>query len=468
MVLDFMPDGCFLTDLDSCILEFNPAGARLLGQAPELLQGAPLLSFLSEPARTQIEEFLVTLCPTCDGVRGAWEAPLLRPALPSLLASIDAVALPREGDERLLVGWFIHDSSRRRAAEVALHDSNSKLQALVRAAPVAINAINMNGIVTVWNPESERIFGWRADETIGRPPRHVRPEQMERFLAQFKRLLQGETLHNIEIVRHRKDGSPVELSISAAPLHDMEGQIIGAISVAIDVTERKKAERELAEARHRLAENRESEALRVARDLHDGAVQHLIALRYKLEEARRLAVEEPGELETLAVRFLNLDRGIVQVVEQLRGVVGELRPSGLEEEGLAAALERYVARLQRETGGTIPQLDCRIGALSNRLPPQVALQLFRVAQEALRNALRHAAASRIELRLAARSGEVRLEVRDYGVGFTQEDSPAALARGGHFGLIGMRERIEGVGGTLEVTSYPGRGTSVLARVPLRK
>jgi signal transduction histidine kinase len=145
-------------------------------------------------------------------------------------------------------------------------------------------------------------------------------------------------------------------------------------------------------------------------------------------------------------------------MEELRAVVFELRPGSLEAEGLATVLRKHVEVLRRVSGRAIELRVCD----APRLAPGPATQVLRIAQEALGNALRHADAQRIEVRLQNGDGRLVLSVADDGVGF---DPGAPEIRGQRLGLTSMRERATELGGTLRITSSPGEGTSVRLEVP---
>jgi len=206
----------------------------------------------------------------------------------------------------------------------------------------------------------------------------------------------------------------------------------------------------------RALQTREDEQRRLARELHDGVVQQLIALSYRL----RSDGTEP-DLDAL--------RGEARVViNQLRSVIGELRPTGLEEMGLSVAIEHYVGRL---TGPRLPavvlDLD-RVGV--HDLPPDTATCLFRVAQEALRNVVRHAEARQARLTLRRDGSRVTLAVADDGRGF--DTSPPlqtmlySLAQRDHFGLVNLVERVQAVGGQVSIQSSTGQGTRLRVEAPI--
>ncbi len=227
---------------------------------------------------------------------------------------------------------------------------------------------------------------------------------------------------------------------------------------------------ELARAQRRLAESHEEERRHLARQLHDGAVQQLIGISYQLVESRRKICAEtpndPQQREDLAVNIDTARDEVLSVSTELRGLIGELRPAGLEEFGLTTALEGYVARLQREGGRTLPNIHMDLAKIGPSLPIPIALCLFRTAQEALRNALKHAHACHITLRLRQRSDEVMLNISDDGVGFHTPVCLNDLGQHDHFGLIGMDEQVAWVNGELTLHSQPDVGTDILVRIPL--
>jgi signal transduction histidine kinase len=201
------------------------------------------------------------------------------------------------------------------------------------------------------------------------------------------------------------------------------------------------------------------ERTRLARELHDAVAQKLFALRLTAEAAGGLIETDPQRARAHVGQISALAR---EAAEELHAAVGELRPAELDEDGLAAAMRKQIDVLDRayqSRGG--PRVVFREEAIS-ALPPAHEEVVLRVAQEALHNALRHAAARRIELSLgpSAHGGAV-LTVRDDGAGFAV--GAASGARG--LGLVSMRERADSVGGRVQLDSAPGRGTTVRLEVP---
>jgi len=199
----------------------------------------------------------------------------------------------------------------------------------------------------------------------------------------------------------------------------------------------------------------EEERTRLARELHDETIQAVIALKQRVQLAQKSAKDQHGrqslkELEDLAER----------TVENLRRLTRALRPIYLEDLGLVTALEM----LARETSQTKHvSVDFKQSGQERRLSREVELALYRIAQEALNNVVRHAKAKHATLSILFEK-EVSLEVTDDGIGFTLPKSPTDFAPSGHFGLLGIQERADLIGAKLEVQSEAGNGTRVSVRL----
>ncbi len=225
--------------------------------------------------------------------------------------------------------------------------------------------------------------------------------------------------------------------------------------------------RDVERAHQQLLTAGEQEQRRLAQDLHDGAVQQILNVRYRLAEAlAQLGQEDAAPVQTAAVvtELSALRTELEVVVEQLREHIGALRPTGLDDLGLAAALVSLGQRLHKEHGPQMPRLVLDLDRRELGLPPEYEINLYRVAQEAIRNAMMHSGASEVVLRLERDVESVRLSVRDDGAGFRMPARISELAGDNHFGLVSMYERMSMLSGTLDVRSAPGAGTEVLARL----
>ncbi|MEP7136115.1 MAG: ATP-binding protein [Chloroflexota bacterium] len=194
----------------------------------------------------------------------------------------------------------------------------------------------------------------------------------------------------------------------------------------------------------------EEERLRLARELHDDTIQSVIALKQRVQLAQTSVKDQTsrrtlGELEVLAE----------QTIENLRRMTRALRPIYLEDLGLVTALEM----LAHETSqNNAVQIEFKKSGDEQRLSHEVELALYRIAQEALNNVVRHSNAKNADLKIIFNEGEVQVEISDNGIGFVMPQSPTDFAASGHFGLLGIRERADLIGARLEVESAPEKGT----------
>lgn len=221
---------------------------------------------------------------------------------------------------------------------------------------------------------------------------------------------------------------------------------------------------ELAQAHRKLLEVREHEWARLAHELHDGAVQQLLNISFQLASADQNA--SITQLGIIQERNRDARQQVLAVTSQLRGLIRELRPPGLSEFGLPATLESYIARLRREANGDFPDMELDFNMHADLLPEPIAICLFRVAQEGLRNILKHAQAHAVWIRLRMQDKQVELHIEDDGCGFRGPARLGELATRGHYGLVGLDERVSWLRGRFSVESWPGRGTTIDVVIPL--
>ncbi len=274
-LFDGVPIALYLSAPDGTILDVNPALVQLLRypNKESLLELNAYELFADRSARVrwvaQIEQQ--------DQVRN-YEVQLRRydGELIWVLDYVQAARDPR-GRVRFYEG-ALQDITERKLAAEELQRLNEKLQAAIEASPLAIIALDLDGNVTSWNPAAERIFGWSAAEVIGRPIPVVPVEGREQFKQFHQQLMRGERFNEVEAKRLRRDGSLIDTSISAAPLCDSSGAIVGILIIVADITERKHAE----ETRLRLAEILEATPDLVGMATVDGAGFYLNPAGYKM------------------------------------------------------------------------------------------------------------------------------------------------------------------------------------------
>jgi PAS domain S-box-containing protein len=375
----------------------------------------------------------------------------------TLVAVSIAAAPVRDGSGRVVGNMVAYtDITERKAQE-------ERLRALIDASPVALVEFGLDTRIRLWNPAAERIFGWTREEMLGRgglpmaPPSH-RAESEDLF----ERVQAGELINDFETVRLRNDGTLVPVSIAAAPVRDGSGRIVSNMVTYTDITERKAQEAEvhrlnaelrarledLAASRARIVTAGDVERRRLERNLHDGAQQRLVALSLSL----RMALAKVGSDPERAVAILAAaNEELALALAELRELARGLHPAVLSDRGLKAAVETLAARAP---------LPVEIAEIpEGRLPEPVEAAAYYIIAEALTNVAKYANASAVRVRVVADDGRVRVEVADDGIGGADP--------GGGSGLRGLADRVEALGGSLEVVSPAGAGTSLRAEIPAR-
>jgi signal transduction histidine kinase len=208
-----------------------------------------------------------------------------------------------------------------------------------------------------------------------------------------------------------------------------------------------------------VTQSQEDERRRVARELHDQVIQDLIALSRRLEllQADDVRPENRGELAQQQAM-------IHRTIEETRRIIRDLRPIALEDLGLIAAIEGLVMGGSEELSRG-PQVRLNIQGQPRPMPPMMEVAIYRIIQEALSNIRLHSGARRAELGLDFAAKALTIEVSDDGRGFQVPDSVNRLAQLGNFGLLGIQERVWGIGGTLNIASAPGAGTRLTMVIP---
>jgi PAS domain S-box-containing protein len=364
----------------------------------------------------------------------------------------------------ILATW--NDITERKNAEQRLRD-------IIETMAEAVMIIGADGSYELVNREAEellkrsreRIVGfhqgdmpWARLSVDGRP---LRVDELP-----LERLRRGEpALHGYELQLVLPEGMSRTILLNAGPLRDATGKFTGVVLSGFDITERKAAERRLAEYSARLGTLsrrvltvQEEERRAVARELHDELGQVLTAVRLNLQTLRRRAAQP--ELGPVFDDSLTL---LESAIAEVRALSTRLRPTILDDLGLEAALRSH---LQRSSGRAELKLDADIRLPQRRLDPAVETACFRIVQEAMTNAMRHAGAKRLAVTLQVVNGELVLSVRDDGQGFDLAAAAGRAVRGESAGLSGMEERAQLAGGRLEMNTAPGHGTEVRALFPL--
>ncbi len=364
---------------------------------------------------------------------------------------------------RILV--TIHDITELKKAQEALLVSEERFRGVYASAPLGIGLLDSEGRFTATNPELCRMLGYEEGDLLGKKASTVAHPDDRAVLDELRRrLLLGEIPgFALELRYLRKSGDPIWCRLTATVARDDSGAILYGLGLVQDITLERRAEEEMRASREglralsaHLVEIREEERASLSRELHDGVGQILTGLRMDLALLRS---DLPAGRDDLAGQIGGLIEGTDAGVELVRDISSRLRPPMLDLLGLGPALEWQVDEHRRRTDNRF-HLDLEDGLPP--LPPAKATALFRIAQEALSNVLRHAGASNVWVTLRREAGALSLEVRDDGAGASTDalSSPPAL------GIVGMRERALALGGEVSVESALGEGTVVRARIPM--
>ncbi|HXM95930.1 MAG TPA: PAS domain S-box protein [Candidatus Dormibacteraeota bacterium] len=350
---------------------------------------------------------------------------------------------------------IVEDIKERKEFEAA----RFTLAAIVESSDDAIVSKDLNGIIKSWNAGAQRIFGYTAEEAIGKPITIIIPLELRDEETQIlKRLRAGERIEHYETVRATKTGGRRTVSLTISPVKDSKGRVIGASKIVRDITEQKQSEESVLSAR--LLQAQDEERRRIARELHDSVGQLLAAIgmntAHVAAESRNLS---PGAAKAVAD-----NAGLVQqVTDEVRTISHLLHPPLLDEVGLASALRWYIDGFAERS--KIP-VTLEIPPKFGRMPRDHEMALFRIIQECLTNIHRHSRSQTALVRLTIPDNQIRLEVKDEGKGISSDIQSTMLA--GHFpgvGLRGMRERVKQLGGRLDIQSNAS-GTAVIAVLPV--
>jgi two-component system NarL family sensor kinase len=451
-----------------------PSTATACGAAVTRREQVVCADMLSDPLYRDYRE-----AARATGLRAVWSTPFLskdRRALGTFAVYSKHPGGPTETNQRLVerATDLASIAVERHQTEEGLRDSERLLRLVVEALPVGVAVVDRRGNIILSNPASRRIWGRLLDSGPERyaashgwwyaTGKRLAPEEW----ASMPAVVHGETSIGEEIEIEAFDGVRKVIQSSAVPIRDARERITGAVVVHEDISTSKRAARELSDSYHQmraltgqLLRAQDDERRRLAQMLHETTAQNLAALKMllaRLERGSSGLSEGDGAALTESISLAD------QSMTEIRTLSYLLHPPFLDEAGLLSALRWYAAGFAERSGIMV---ELELPERFARLPRDTETALFRIVQESLMNIHRHAASATAVIRLHRDRDSLVLEVDDRGRGIPTV-SLEHMNRGSGIagvGIAGMIERMEQLGGTLEITSG-AHGTTIRARLPL--
>ena len=358
--------------------------------------------------------------------------------------------------QSLLIAGLLWHRARKRKAEAVLRESEERFRVMADTTPSLIWMADQNGKITYLNSKSVEFTGEPRAGFGDSWSEYVHPDDLDSVLSANAGALAKRVSFSKEYRLRRYDGVYRWMFDVASPRVNGDGSFAGFIGSAIDITDQKVAQDALEKVSGRLIEAQEKERSRIARDLHDDICQRLALLSMELEQANRTLNEAPAITNQ---RLEEIQRHCAEITGDVQALSHQLHSSKLDYLGITAAIRGFCQEFARQHGASVEFVE---EGLPTHLPKDVSLCLFRVTQEALHNAVKYSGANQYTVDLKSDSDKVELGVSDTGVGFDVE----AARRNGGLGLVSMQERVHLVHGEFFIESSPGKGTRIVAKVPV--
>jgi PAS domain S-box-containing protein len=355
--------------------------------------------------------------------------------------------------------------TERKRVEESLRLSEERFRSVAQTACDAIITVDSRGKIVFWNHAAVNMFGYSVDEAMGKPLGFLMPERfrkdhddaLKRAVSTGRSIMIGSTVEKVGLKKNNID-FPVELSL--ARWQTKEGVFFTGI--VRDVSACKLAEEEIRHLSQQLIRATEEERKKLARDLHDELGQALTALHFSMEAMHDSL---PEELKAQKAGCDELIGQVEKLGDTIRDLSSELRPDMLDDLGLVPTLEWYIKDFVKRIGGL--QIDFQTIGVKKRPEAEIEIVLYRFLQEALNNIARHAKAKHVSVLLTYSHPKLIFTIKDDGVGFDQaEPVVPSGAKRQPIGLLGMRERLVSVGGSIDIRSSGGKGTVIRAELPI--
>ena len=356
--------------------------------------------------------------------------------------------------QAMFIIGLLWQRARNRKADLSLRESEKRFRLVADTTPALIWMCDKEGTVTYLNDRRIDFTGRDLATGLGDVwSAFIHPDDVQGVKAANQRGLEQQQGYSKEYRLRRHDGVYRWMLDIAAPRVNEDGSFAGFVGSAADITDQKLAHEALEKIGGKLIEAQEEERSRIARELHDDICQRLALLSMELEQANR------GSNSGRSPKLEEIRRHCAEIAVDVQALSHKLHSSKLEYLGLAPAIRSYCREFSQQYDVSVQFADENV---PNFLPRDISLSLFRIAQEALQNALKHSGIRQFSVILQGSENEIQLEVSDHGAGFHVEG--AKLDSG--LGLVSMQERAHLVHGTFTIESAETGGTRILVRVPL--
>lgn len=461
-IVEASEDAIYVTDISGIVTDWNKGAEKLYGYTADEIIGQSI--FLLIPSDRS------SICTqTMEKVQrghSLGHSETVRRKKTGELVAISITASPIFTPEGKVVGLSAieRDITERKRQETILRDSEERLRLAARAGKMFAYEWDAATDLIVRSEESTNILGInQAERLTGKEAlERIHPDDRQKVEADMAALTPEKPSLKVSYRILRPDDTQIWVEQNSLAHFDEEGRILRTVGMVADVTERKRAEAALSNARLKLfnarlklIEAQEQERTRIARELHDDIGQRLALLTIELNQLHMneaLPVEVRECLEEMR-------KHSAEIASDTQSLSHELHSARLEYLGITAAMKGLCRDFSEKQHVDI---DFACHDVPDALPSDISLCLFRVLQEALNNSAKHSGANSFVVRLWGAPNEICLSVRDSGAGFDSE----AVKESHGIGLISMEERLSIVNGTLYIDSHPNVGTTIYARVPV--
>jgi PAS domain S-box-containing protein len=456
-IVESSDDAIISKDLEGVIVSWNRGAQRIFGFTEAEAVGQPITIIIPPELREEENKILQRLW----AGESIEHYETLRVTKEGKRVNVSLMIGPLKDSTGKIIGAskIARDITESKQSQDNLRESEERLRLAIETGGMyafewdpATDLIERSG-------ECSDIFSWiddSAHDTGRQFAARVHPDDRERYIATTETgLTATNPTYQTSYRLLRPDGSVTWLEESGRAFFDAQGKMLRAIGIGVDVSDRKHAEEALSDMSRKLIEAHEQERTRIGRDLHDDVVQRLALLSIELEAVQQNVPDAAAELRT---RISILKNEATQITNDVQLLSHELHSSKLEFLGIVGAAKNFCKEFSERNK---VEIDFQNYDLPTGLPRELSLSLFRVLQEAIRNATKHSWVKRFEVRLWGSTGEIHLTVSDLGAGF---DAEAAMKSTG-LGLTSMQERLRLVHGELSINSQPKGGTTIHARVP---